>query len=85
MAKAWVAVAKVDDVPPGEVRVVDTPDGGSIAICNADGKFYAVEDVCTHARATERNSTSGPARCCGRPPTCRFAYSRLALKTAASS
>ena len=48
MAKTWVAIARVEDVPPGEVRTFDTPDGGSVAVCNADGKFYAVEDVCTH-------------------------------------
>src|SRR5262245_56678207 len=48
MAKTWVAVGKAADVPVGEVRVFDTPDGSSVAVCNADGKFYAVEDVCTH-------------------------------------
>jgi len=48
MAKAWVPVGRVEDVPPGEVRVFDLPDGGSVAVCNADGKLYAVEDVCTH-------------------------------------
>ena len=48
MARNWVEVGKAEDVPVGEVRVFDTPDGGSVAICNADGKFYAVEDVCTH-------------------------------------
>ena len=48
MAKQWVVIGRVDDVPPGEVRVFDLPDGGSVAVCNADGKLYAVEDVCTH-------------------------------------
>ena len=48
MAKTWVPVGRVEDVPPGEVRVFDLPDGGSVAVCNADGKLYAVEDVCTH-------------------------------------
>jgi 3-phenylpropionate/trans-cinnamate dioxygenase ferredoxin subunit len=48
MAKTWVAIARVEDVTPGQVRTFDTPDGGSVAVCNADGRFYAVEDVCTH-------------------------------------
>ncbi|HKA25345.1 MAG TPA: non-heme iron oxygenase ferredoxin subunit [Candidatus Eisenbacteria bacterium] len=48
MPKTWVVVARVEEVPPGEVRTFDTPDGGSVAVCNANGKFYAVEDVCTH-------------------------------------
>lgn len=46
--KTWVAIARVEDVPVGEVRTFDTPDGGSVAVCNADGKLYCVEDVCTH-------------------------------------
>ena len=48
MAKQWVALGPADQVPPGDVRVFDLPDGGSVAVCNADGKLYAVEDVCTH-------------------------------------
>jgi 3-phenylpropionate/trans-cinnamate dioxygenase ferredoxin subunit len=49
MAKTWVAIGCVDDVPPGQARTFDTPDGGSVAVCHADdGRFYAVEDVCTH-------------------------------------
>ena len=47
MSKQWVAVGKVDDVPAGGVRVFDTPSG-EVAVCNADGKFYAIQDVCTH-------------------------------------
>jgi 3-phenylpropionate/trans-cinnamate dioxygenase ferredoxin subunit len=47
MQKKWVAVAKVEDVPPGEVRPFDT-EGGSVAVCNADGELYAVQDLCTH-------------------------------------
>ncbi len=42
-----VKVAKTSDIPPGEVRsfVVDTE---VIAICNVEGKFYAIKDECTH-------------------------------------
>jgi 3-phenylpropionate/trans-cinnamate dioxygenase ferredoxin subunit len=47
MAKAWIAVAHVDEVPPNEVRVIET-DHEHIALCHASGSFYAVEDVCTH-------------------------------------
>ena len=38
---------KVSEIGPGQMRIVD---GGRhrIALCNVDGKFYAIEDVCTH-------------------------------------
>ena len=43
----YVAAAKTDDVAPGEVFVTDV-EGVEVAICNVDGTFYAIEDVCTH-------------------------------------
>jgi 3-phenylpropionate/trans-cinnamate dioxygenase ferredoxin component len=43
----WVTVAKVGEIVPGTHRVVDV-DGASVAVFNVGGKFYAIEDVCTH-------------------------------------
>jgi len=43
----WVAVAKVDELPPGAWRSTDI-DGARIAVFNVGGEFYAIEDVCTH-------------------------------------
>ena len=40
-------VADVADIPPGSARVVEC-DGKRLALCNVDGAFYAVDDVCTH-------------------------------------
>lgn len=40
-------VAATSDVPAGEVRVFSV-DGKSIALANLDGRFYAVDNVCTH-------------------------------------
>lgn len=42
-----VAVAKADDIPSGHVRVYEVGDR-RIALCNVDGTFYAIDDVCTH-------------------------------------
>ena len=39
----------ISGVEPGEFRVVDQ-DGLSILVCNVDGDFYAVENVCSHAQ-----------------------------------
>ena len=44
-----VAVARVEDVPAGSVKVVEA-DGRRIALCNYDGTYYAIDDECTHDR-----------------------------------
>lgn len=44
---ALVTVARVSDVAPGTVKYVEA-NGARIALCNVDGTFYAVDDVCTH-------------------------------------
>ena len=40
-------IAKTGDVAPGEVGVYEV-GGHRVALCNVDGEFYAIEDVCTH-------------------------------------
>ena len=44
---AWQTVAKVGDLQPGTAKAVDVGDK-RIALCNVDGEYYAIEDVCTH-------------------------------------
>lgn len=46
----WTDVAAVDEVSMGDVigRVID---GREIAIFNADGEFFATDNLCTHGRA----------------------------------
>jgi 3-phenylpropionate/trans-cinnamate dioxygenase ferredoxin subunit len=43
----WLDVAKADELLPGEYRVIDIEDV-EIALINCGGRFYAIEDVCTH-------------------------------------
>jgi 3-phenylpropionate/trans-cinnamate dioxygenase ferredoxin subunit len=43
----WVAVARVEDFPPGTVRTVDI-DGTPIAVFNLNGRYHAIEDQCSH-------------------------------------
>ncbi len=43
----FVNVAKVDELPPGYIKPVEF-NGVKIAVANAEGTFYAVQDVCTH-------------------------------------
>jgi 3-phenylpropionate/trans-cinnamate dioxygenase ferredoxin component len=47
MSRTFVPLAAVDDIPPGEVRVFET-DYERVAVCNVNGAFYAIEDLCTH-------------------------------------
>ena len=43
-----VTVAAVDDIPPGEVRIVSVDDR-SIGIFNVGGEFFALANRCPHA------------------------------------
>ncbi|MBI4246112.1 MAG: non-heme iron oxygenase ferredoxin subunit, partial [Candidatus Rokubacteria bacterium] len=40
-----VRVAAVGDVPPGEGRVVEAA-GRTLALFNADGHFYVIDNAC---------------------------------------
>ena len=43
----WVTVARVDELKPGARQLVDV-DGSQLVVFNLEGKYYAIEDVCTH-------------------------------------
>lgn len=43
----FVTVAKVAGTPPGTISVHEVR-GVRIALCNVNGRFYAIDDVCTH-------------------------------------
>ena len=43
----WVSVARADELAPGQWKSVDV-DGAQVAVFNLDGRYYAIEDVCTH-------------------------------------
>ena len=43
----FVKVAHRAELPPGGKKLVDL-DGRAIAVFNVEGKFFAIDDVCTH-------------------------------------
>jgi len=43
----WIDVAPAADIAPGTWRTVDV-DEVAVAVINLNGKFYAIEDMCTH-------------------------------------
>jgi 3-phenylpropionate/trans-cinnamate dioxygenase ferredoxin subunit len=47
MSGTYVKVARVEEIPEGEVRVYDV-GVESIALCNVGGTIHAIENVCTH-------------------------------------
>lgn len=44
---AWVKVAEVSEVPSGHTKEVTVADA-RILLCNVNGAFHAIGDVCTH-------------------------------------
>ena len=45
--KTSVKVARTDEVPAGQVRTFEV-NGLSLAVANVDGRFYAIDNLCTH-------------------------------------
>ena len=45
----YVPVARVDEMPPGERRLVSV-DHHAVLLVNLDGTLYAVPDACPHRR-----------------------------------
>jgi 3-phenylpropionate/trans-cinnamate dioxygenase ferredoxin component len=43
----FLRVAGRAELPPGGKKLVDL-DGRAIAIFNVEGRYYAIDDVCTH-------------------------------------
>ena len=43
----FIQVATVDEVPPGERKIV-LLDEGPVVVFNVDGKYYCIADICTH-------------------------------------
>lgn len=42
-----VKIADSNSIAPGRVQYVEV-DGKRLALCNVDGQFYLIDDVCTH-------------------------------------
>ena len=43
----YVRAARVSDLPEGQIKVVEIGDE-EVALCNVEGAFYAIANVCTH-------------------------------------
>lgn len=43
----WLTVGKADEIAAGSVKVVQA-GRSRLAVCNVDGAFHCIDDVCTH-------------------------------------
>ena len=46
--KQQIEVCAASELPSGEMRLIDAPDGAKIGVFNCDGSLYAIEDRCSH-------------------------------------
>jgi nitrite reductase/ring-hydroxylating ferredoxin subunit len=46
-----VTLGKAADIKPGEIKAFDV-DGVRVAVANADGRFFAIDDTCTHEQCS---------------------------------
>lgn len=66
MSTRSVTVGATADVKPGELAVFQV-EGVRIAIANANGRFFAIDDTCTHEECslTEEGTLEGTVVTCG--------------------
>jgi 3-phenylpropionate/trans-cinnamate dioxygenase ferredoxin subunit len=46
-----VTIARTTDIKPGELAAFDV-EGVRIAVANADGRYFAIDDTCTHEQCS---------------------------------
>lgn len=47
MSKAFIEAGNTNEIKLGKMKRVEVGDK-AILVCNVDGEFYAVDDMCTH-------------------------------------
>ncbi len=73
----WVDVAPAAELPSGSSRVVSV-ENAQIAVFNLEGRYYAIEDVCTHDGGELASGT-----CEGDAIVCPRHGARFSIKTGA--
>lgn len=43
-----ITICKIDELPEGEMRLVEADDGRKIGVFNCGGELLAIEDRCSH-------------------------------------
>ena len=71
----FVRVAKINELQPGQARQV-VAKGKPIALFNVDGKFFAIDNACTH-----RNGPLAEGDVSGHEVTCPHHGARFDIRT----
>lgn len=74
----WTDVAAEAEFPPGTCRRIEA-DGVAMAVFNVAGRYYAIEDLCSHESETLSNG-----RLDGLEITCPRHEARFSLETGAA-
>ena len=66
MASRSVMVGRAANVKPGELAAFDI-DGTRVAVANADGRLFAIDEMCTHEQCSlvEEGTLEGTVVTCG--------------------
>lgn len=66
MTTRSMTVAKAADIQPGELALFEV-EGVRVAVGNANGRFYAIDDTCTHEQCSlaEEGTLEGTVVTCG--------------------
>jgi 3-phenylpropionate/trans-cinnamate dioxygenase ferredoxin subunit len=46
--KQQIDICAASELPSGEMKLIDAPDGAKIGVFNCAGTLYAIEDRCSH-------------------------------------
>jgi glycine betaine catabolism B len=48
LSQDFIRAASTKDIPPSQMKSVELDSSQNICIANIDGKYYAINNVCTH-------------------------------------
>jgi 3-phenylpropionate/trans-cinnamate dioxygenase ferredoxin component len=58
-----IDVCPAAELPPGEMKLVEAPDGRKIGVFNCGGKLHAIEDRCSHDDGPLAEGEFDPSTC----------------------
>ncbi|MEZ5479457.1 MAG: non-heme iron oxygenase ferredoxin subunit [Thiolinea sp.] len=47
-----IDAGSINEIKPGQMKRIDAGNGKRILVCNVNGAFHAVDDLCTHEDAS---------------------------------
>lgn len=71
----FVKVAKTNEIEPGQGRLIEVK-GKQVALFNVDGKFYAVDNACSH-----RGGPLAEGKLSGYEVTCPYHHAIFDIRT----